>query len=314
VTYCGSTERASADERDERGYNIVEFEGVPDGDVHIARRGIETREFVFVDLELGACEGPERVLERLHEHDMTDAVVHVTLSGDGDSVPAARIETAATESGALVARVNDRREISDDADLDVAFADPDEAVRERVRELGLSEAARDLDGTIRASKVADANVADESERRVEELLEEPAAFETAPAATDDADDVDHTAAGAGDDGPADREAPVAAVQGNGGTEGPVASDVDGDALAGGAGAPGDGQAGDDRAADGVHDDDPASDDTGNESSSDATDDPASGDTRDETGSHDATDKASGDTRDETGNHDADDQASMEEYL
>jgi DNA repair exonuclease SbcCD nuclease subunit len=318
VTYCGSTERASADERDERGYNIVEFDGVSDGDVHIARRGIETREFVFVDLELGAGEGPERVLERLREHDLTDAVVHVTLSGEGDSVPAARIETAATEAGALVARVNDRREVSDDADLDVAFADPDEAVRERVRDLGLSEAARDLDGTIRASKVADANVADEVERRVEELLDEPAAFETAPATTDDADDVDHTgrraAAGAGDDGPADREAPVAAVQGNGGTEGPVASDVDGDALAGGAGAPGDGQAGDDRAADGVHDDDPASDDTGDESSSDANDDPASGDTRDETGSHDATDKASGDTSDESGSHDTDDQASMEEYL
>ncbi|PSP48506.1 DNA repair exonuclease [Halobacteriales archaeon QH_7_69_31] len=176
VTYCGSTERASADERDERGYNIVEF----DGEVHLARRGIETRPFVFVDLELDPGEGPERVLQRLHEHDLTDAVVHVTLAGDGESVPAARIETAATEAGALVARVTDRREVSEEADLEVAFADPDDAVRERVRELGLSDAARDLDETIRASKVADANVADEVERRVEELLDEPDAFEQAP--------------------------------------------------------------------------------------------------------------------------------------
>jgi DNA repair exonuclease SbcCD nuclease subunit len=177
VTYCGSTERASADERDERGYNVVEF----DGEVHLARRGIETRPFVFVDLELEAGDGPERVLQRVREHDLSDAVVHVTLTGDGESVPAARIETAATEAGALVARVTDRREVSEEADLDVAFADPDDAVRERVRELGLSDAARDLDETIRASKVADANVADEVERRVEELLDEPDAFEPAPA-------------------------------------------------------------------------------------------------------------------------------------
>jgi len=177
VTYCGSTERASADERDARGYNVVEF----DGEVHLARRGIETRPFVFVDLELDPGEGPEQVLARLREHDLTDAVVHVTLSGDGESVPAARIETAATEAGALVARVTDRREVSEEADLEVAFADPDDAVRERVRELGLSPAARDIDETVRASKVADTNVADEVKRGVEELIADgPAeAFEAA---------------------------------------------------------------------------------------------------------------------------------------
>jgi DNA repair exonuclease SbcCD nuclease subunit len=195
VTYCGSTERASADERDDRGYNIVEFGGVSeepsearqtesDGDVHISRRGIETREFVFVDLELAAGEGFERVRDRLREHDLEDAVVHVELTGEGEEVSAARVESLGEEAGALVARVNDRREVAEETNLAVTFADPDEAVRERVRELGLSEAARDLDGTIRASKVADSNVADETERRVEELLEEPSAFEPAPEGPD----------------------------------------------------------------------------------------------------------------------------------
>jgi DNA repair exonuclease SbcCD nuclease subunit len=208
ATYCGSTERASADERDERGYNIVTIgdaaedastaAGTPsDGEVHIARRGIETRPFVFLDLELEAGEGTERVLERLREHDLTDAVVHVTITGDGESVAAARIESAATEAGALVARVSDRREVSEEVDLDVAFADPDDAVRERVRELGLSEAAHDLDETIRTDTVADANVADEVERRVEELLEEPAAFEPAAAPSE----TDGDAADADPDGP-----------------------------------------------------------------------------------------------------------------
>ena len=190
VTYCGSTERASADERDERGYNIVEFDGVSDGpsearrtesdgEVHVARRGIETREFVFLELELAEGEGFDRVRRRLRERTVENAVVHVELSGDGEAVSAARVEEFADDEGALVARVTDRREVDEEADTDVVFADPDEAVRERVRELGLSEAARDLDETIRAGKVADANVADEVERRVGELLEEPAAFDAA---------------------------------------------------------------------------------------------------------------------------------------
>ncbi|MFT4883051.1 MAG: exonuclease SbcD [Natronomonas sp.] len=177
VTYCGSTERASASEREDRGYNIVEFD---DDGVHISRRGIETREFVFIDLELGEIEGFDRVRDRLREHDLADAVVHVTLEGDGEDLSAARIEEFAADAGALVARVNDRREVSEDTDLDVAFADPDEAVRERVRDLGLSGAARDLDEMIRASKIADSNVADEAEDRVADLLDEPSAFDSAP--------------------------------------------------------------------------------------------------------------------------------------
>ena len=176
VTYCGSTERASASEREDRGYNIVEF----DDDVHLSRRGIDTREFVFIDLDFAESEGFERVRDRLREHDLDGSVVIVELEGDGEDVSAARIEEFADEAGALVARVNDRREVSEDPDVEVSFADPDEAVRERVRELGLSDAARDLDETIRASKVADSNVADEVERRVGDLLDDPEAFDSTP--------------------------------------------------------------------------------------------------------------------------------------
>ena len=173
ATYPGSTERASSGEREDRGYNLVEF----DGDVRISRRGIETRPFVFVDLELGEQEGIDRVHERLREHDLEDAVVHVTLEGEGAAVSPARIESFATEAGALVARVKDHREIeSDDAEIEVSFADPDEAVRERLRELELSDAARNIDATVRSGSVADANVADEVEDRVEELLAAEGSF------------------------------------------------------------------------------------------------------------------------------------------
>lgn len=167
VTYCGSTERASAGERDARGYNLVEF----DGDVRITRRGLDTRRFVFVELELAAGEGFERVRDRLREHELTGAVIHVELDGDGESIPPARIETFAEEAGALTARVKDRRELREETDVEVSFADPDEAVRERIRQIGLSDAAREIDETVRASKIADSNVADETERQVRTLLE-----------------------------------------------------------------------------------------------------------------------------------------------
>jgi len=190
VTYCGSTERASADERDERGYNIVTFEadgatgsdGDGDGDapagVSISRRGIPTREFVFVDVELAEGEGADRVRERAGQYDVEDAVVIVTVGGEGERIAPASVESHLDDRGALVARVTDRREFEEE-DVEVTFADPDDAVRERVRELGLSSAARDIDETIRASKIADSNVADEVQERVRDLVEDPAAFDRA---------------------------------------------------------------------------------------------------------------------------------------
>ncbi|WP_225333689.1 DNA double-strand break repair protein Mre11 [Halomicrobium urmianum] len=179
LTYCGSTERASADERDDRGYNVVTFEG----DVAIARRGLDTREFVYVEADLAEGEGVDRVRERVGQYDLEDAVVIVHVDGAGDPITPAAVEEFALDRGALVARVTDHREFADEGATEVSFADPDDAVRERVRELGLSEAARDLDETIRASKVADANVADAVENRVRELVDEgdADAFEPAPA-------------------------------------------------------------------------------------------------------------------------------------
>jgi DNA repair exonuclease SbcCD nuclease subunit len=194
LTYSGSTERASADEREDRGYNLVTFE---DGEVTIARRGLPTREFVFVDVELDEGEGPARVRERVGQYDVEDAVAIVTIEGEGEPVAPADVESQLREAGALVARVNDRREIeTGGGEIDVSFADPDEAVRERVREMGLSPAAETLDEVIRASKVADSNVAETVERRVSELLEdgEESAFRAAPRTAADADGRTRTAA------------------------------------------------------------------------------------------------------------------------
>jgi len=201
LTYCGSTERASASEREARGYNLVTF----DDGVDIRRRSIETREFVFVDLELAEGEGTERVRNRVGQHDLEDAVVIVTIEGEGERVPPATIEEFARDRGALIARVNDRREIDEEAAYEVSFADPDDAVRERIDQLGLSPAAAELDEVVRASKVAGSNVDDAVESRVRELVDEADAehFEPAPVESDDSAETESEPAS--EDGQADSD-------------------------------------------------------------------------------------------------------------
>ena len=210
VTYCGSTERASASEREDRGYNIVAF----DDEVRITRRGLDTRDFVFVDVELGPEEGIDRVRSQVGQYDVADAVVVVRIDGDGEPIAPASIEEYALDRGALVARVTDHRELAaDEHETSVSFADPDDAVAERVRELGLSGAARDIDETVRASKVADANVAETVEDRVRELVEED------PEALDGAVDADQ-------ERPTDSAASTAPAETDGGDTAADATDAD----------------------------------------------------------------------------------------
>ena len=189
VTYCGSTERASAAEETPRGYNLVTL----DEEVDIRRRTLDTRPFVFVSVSLSAGEGADRVREQLRQHDVTDAVAIVEITGEGEPVAPAAIEESLADRGALVARVTDRRDREVDADLDVSFADPDDAVEERIRDLGLSAAALDVDETIRAGETPDSNVRTAVEARVTERLDDgdgaafrPADDGTPAGATDDA--------------------------------------------------------------------------------------------------------------------------------
>ena len=188
VTYPGSTERASASEREGRGYNLVVFDAdAAGGDdrVEIRRRALDTRPFVFVAVELREGEGESRVRERVREFDLAEAVVHVEIAGEGDPVTPAAVEEFATDEGALIARVTDRREVDADGEVDVSFADPEDAVRDRLDEMSLSTAARDVERAVRDDTVPDANVRETVKRRVEERLDEEAdlgAFE--PVETD----------------------------------------------------------------------------------------------------------------------------------
>ena len=178
LTYPGSTERASASERADRGYNLVRT----DGELQISRRTIPTRRFEFVDVTLEADEGAEVVRRRVREHDLEDAVVIVTIEGEGTTITPGPIEELAREEGALIARVNDRREFEETAsEQTVTFADPDAAVRDRVEQLGLSPVAREIDQTVRDETVADSNVREVVRARIDAHLEDGLdGFQVAP--------------------------------------------------------------------------------------------------------------------------------------
>ena len=111
ISYCGSTERASASERNGRGYNVVEFDGDTRGPrgVDIRQRALDTRAFEFIAVSLSEGEGTEHVRTKISEYDLEDAVAIIEITGDGEPVTPAIVEEFALEGGALVARVTDRR-------------------------------------------------------------------------------------------------------------------------------------------------------------------------------------------------------------
>ena len=175
ITYCGSTERASAAEREHRGYNLVTF----DDGVRITRRQLTgIREWVFVDVTLAGTEGTEHVITEATAYDVADAVVIVRVSGDGSDISPATIEEQLDDSGALLTRVIDERALPDRDIHQVSFADPDRAVRERLRSTSISEAGSLIDAVVRDKNIPDSGVRDRIETRIETLLHErPEAFE-----------------------------------------------------------------------------------------------------------------------------------------
>ena len=210
VTYCGSTERASASEREARGYNVVAFgdDPGPEG-IDIRQRAIETRPFVFVSADLSAGEGSGRVRDRVGQHDLDEAVVTVEITGDGEPVTPASIEAFALDRGALIARVTDRREIDTETELSVSFADPDAAVDEKLREMALSGTALDIDETVRASKLADSNVREQVKGLVEDGIAESGDTRTAsatPGSPEDGSEDRPASATAADEPAADADA------------------------------------------------------------------------------------------------------------
>ena len=173
AAYCGSTERASTEERESRGYDLLTVE---DGEISVARRSIPTRDFVFVDVEVteDADDATADVVARTDEYEVEDAVVIVDVDGAPEpTVVQSDVETAVADRGATVVRVNDRRDDRDrdESEIEVSFVDPDDAVRERLDAMRLSEAGRLVDDVVRGDRVPDANLKDAIESEVSDLVD-----------------------------------------------------------------------------------------------------------------------------------------------
>lgn len=181
ATYPGSTERTAHDQRAPRQYNLVEFGGFTDG-VSIDHIELDTRPFIYIDeTELEPDDTPRAIRDQIDAQPVTDAIVIITLDGDGDPFTTAELEQYTLDAGALVAKARDLRTLDNtDADLDVSFADPDEAVERRIRELELSVVGSDLDHTVRdTAGIPDSNLADSVKETMDDRVDDsPEDFDT----------------------------------------------------------------------------------------------------------------------------------------
>lgn len=172
ATYPGSTERTAADQRSERGYNQVR---IADGEVSITHSSIETREFEYVDMELGAGEGTEQIVNEIENRSIVDGcVLVVTISGEGERVSSSIIEKCGVREGALVVRVNDRRDINTKKSSfdEVTFTEPEEIIDEKISELDLTQPVAKLEEMARdPEQHRKGKLKDTAEEVVSEMVE-----------------------------------------------------------------------------------------------------------------------------------------------
>jgi len=211
ISYAGSTERTKADQRQARSYSLVTVpsEGGVIPDKHIVRQEIRSAcKFEYVDVTLKRGDGLETVEQAIRNQvdSLDDAVLKVTLlpaeedvdtsspestgstSEDGESddavherVPVGPIENLGGQLGALITRVSDRRKFfKEEREYQaVEFADIDAAVRDRRRNVTVSEPADTLlDMALNPDGFPDSKIADTAQQTVTDLLEEtsPATF------------------------------------------------------------------------------------------------------------------------------------------
>jgi len=149
ITYSGSTERWSLDERTRRGCNILDLKTQ-----QLDRRELTTRRFVYI------CED-EDPLKGIEAHNVKNAVVCVYLRDSQYTME--EIEEYGRSKGALVVRVIREKTQAEPSerqlDISVEFGDLDVLVSERLDQMPLSEASRRIDSIVRdLEKIADSAV------------------------------------------------------------------------------------------------------------------------------------------------------------
>lgn len=174
VTYCGSTERNSLAEEENRSYNIIT---ISEKGIDISRRTILTREFLRIPVNIGdPAKIYEDILSAVKEQNVEDKVVFVEINGDDDSVSIsyAEIEEMLLSRNVLVPGVRDLRKVAEDLlgqSVSISFYDPDEAIKNEIKKMNLSEGGLLVDEIVRDLSLPKTKVSDESESRLGTLLD-----------------------------------------------------------------------------------------------------------------------------------------------
>lgn len=150
VTYAGSPERTATDQTQDRSFNLVTTDGTSDSDVQVEPQPVDARAHSLITIELSENDGFDRIKQVIKNSEITDAVVGIVLTGEGDSIPPAQIEEFGKSRGAFAVRVSDRRILdTEEMDIDVSFADPDAVIDQHVRDMELSSVAQDIEKQVR---------------------------------------------------------------------------------------------------------------------------------------------------------------------
>ncbi len=174
VTYCGSTERNSLAEEEKRSYNIVT---ISEKGIDISRKMIITREFLRIPVTIkDPAKIYEDILSAVKEQDVKGKVVFVEISGDDDSVSIsyAEIEEMLLSRNVLVPGVRDLRKVTEDLlgqSVSISFYDPDEAIKNEIKNMHLSEGGLLMDEIVRDLSLPKTKVSDETENRLGNLLD-----------------------------------------------------------------------------------------------------------------------------------------------
>ena len=152
ITYSGSTERWSLAEEGARGVNIIDI-----ANKRLDRRLIPTRNFLYVS----DADDPIKTLDA-HSENLEGSVVCVYLNDKSQSIK--EIEEHARSYGALTIRVRTKSEQLEETEpeenfnIQLDFGNIDAMVSERLDQMEISDALREIDGIIRDSKTPDSRV------------------------------------------------------------------------------------------------------------------------------------------------------------
>lgn len=174
VTYCGSTERNSLAEMENRSYNIIT---ISQDEIDISRKTITTRDFLKIPVTIHKNDKIyDKILATVQEYDIKDKVVFVEINSDDTniSISQAEIEEMMQNRGALIAGVIDlinKTEIINEPLLSINFYDPDETVKKEIQKMNLSDGGLLIDEIVRDLSLVKTKVSDETEKRLDEMFE-----------------------------------------------------------------------------------------------------------------------------------------------